>query len=147
MAFEWLKTLVTTGKQPKPRITKATHIQTCNTLPYTTINMLYERVWKSQQVIWTVGGTGTGRSPVSDPWDEKLKVHFWRSTHKQCWERENEKWPYHSYQWLFFYVHGVLRKGKRKQASQDRNGYLRRGLWVKTRHSTARTQQKTLQDV
>lgn len=43
-------------------------------------------------------------------------------------KRENEKWPYHSYQWLFLYVRGGLRKGKRKQASQDRNGYLSRGL-------------------
>lgn len=47
MAFEWLKTLVTTGKQPKLKITKATHVQTRNTLPYTTINMLYERVNRS----------------------------------------------------------------------------------------------------
>lgn len=44
----------------------------------------------------------------------------------------------HSYQWLFLYVGGVLRKGKRKQASQDRNGYLslvgggggQRGGWL-----------------
>lgn len=28
----------------------------------------------------------------------------------------------------------VLRKGKRKPASQDRNGYLRRGLWVQASH-------------
>lgn len=28
----------------------------------------------------------------------------------------------------------VLRKGKRKPASQDRNGYLRRGLWVQALH-------------
>lgn len=28
----------------------------------------------------------------------------------------------------------VLRKGKRKLVSQDRNGYLRQGLWVQALH-------------
>lgn len=35
---------------------------------------------------------------------------------------------------LFFLCVWVLRKGKRKPASQDRNGYLRRGLWVQALH-------------
>lgn len=61
--------------------------------------------------------------------DEKLKVHLWRGARRNNAEkRENEKWPYHSYQWLFLCVGGGLRKGKRKRASQDRNGYLSRGL-------------------
>lgn len=34
----------------------------------------------------------------------------------------------------FFLCVWVLRKGKRKPASQDRNGYLRRGLWVQALH-------------
>lgn len=33
----------------------------------------------------------------------------------------------------FFCVY-TLRKGKRKLASQNRNGYLRRGLWVQALH-------------
>lgn len=83
--------------------------------------------------------SGPGRSPAADLRDEKLKVHFCRGARKNNAEkRENEKWPYHSYQWLFFYVRGALRKGKRKQASQDRNGYLRRGLLGKRpRHAAA----------
>lgn len=71
---------------------------------------------------------GPGRSPAAHLRDKKLKVHFWRGARRNNAEkRENEKWPYHSYQWLFLYVRGGLRKGKRKQASQHRNGYLRRG--------------------
>lgn len=93
---------------------QSNHITLSHTHRISSIHSKQHVMLHSQHVSWTV------EDPVGDPQCHTPGMKSWKCISgtprsKQYWEKENEKWPYHSYQWLFFCVHVCYVRGKGSQ--------------------------------